>query len=842
MSIVSRIKSLWSRASSLPMVRALTWPGNGTRFRPTHSTVRSFPRWLNQWVFTCADRNAVAVARRILRLYNSSPTKFRKSISRDLERSERMRLKSVNSRRYTDETVEVDDHPFLDIIDRPNPLLDRFGLLWLTTVYAQVAGEAFWYLSIQDGELREIWPLPSQFVSPVMGKATVFESYELRMGGFWKMFPAANIVHFRPRPSPIDTLSAFGPLRGVLESAETMVRIQEYQRALFDNMAMPSFIISPAEGITPTQAKEMQAGFSQDYAGWRKAGKGWVAPGKVDVHELSFNHRELEFEKGKLAVRDEVCAGFGIPISVINSDGSTFSNMHDGLYLWGSNTVDPLGDHICEKINTDIMPLYRPRLGDGIPVPRKSPWWVCMDTSVPEDDVRKTDKVVKLSAGAIITINEARREMGEDPVPWGEQPYIPATLRTPLQLAAESAAVIDVHNMTLEGAAQSQLIASDNADLAVGLDRAKSIAELTNALATAMDKRDLALANMLRNSIAAQLGQNPPPDLTEEDLGPTATELAEQQAALSNNAGNQKPGKPAGADGGDDGKTDAPKSVPAKPREKAAADVLEDEPGPDVVFSKSALYWYPKLAESTMQSGVGAKAPFKGALSQTFAEFEREVIGNIGNVAPKRITVDVAVLFKRAKWIEKFERKAFPYLRIAFDRGSKLGAGDLVRASIEPMLLKPERITALLTKYLRGWASSIVDLTGEQLAKALEEGLNAGEPTAMLSQRVADVYGKKKDSHSEMIARTEVNTALNGGAAMTWAESGIKRHQWVTSVNPCEFCEAMGDKIVDIGTAFVKRGDSIQGTKGGSSTVAYRDVLHPTLHPRCVCTLLPVIE
>lgn len=501
------------QAQDRQMVSAFTWPGKGFRHSSILSNVRSIHRWITSWVYTCVDRNATAVAQHALHLYRQTPSPYPRE-STALDKKCRLYLKSQLGSRKALAAEEILDHPFLKLMAQPNPLLDYFGLLWLTVCYLQSCGEAFWKICLDDeGMPCELWPLPAQFVYPILGPKQVFDNYELRMGAMVQVFPAEEIVHFR-KPSPLDTLSGFGNLRGVLESAETNIRMQEYQRALFDNMAVPDFLLTPKEETTADQINALRQSWNEEYQGWLKRGQAAVAPFPMEVESLTMKNSELEFKDGRIIIRDEIAAGFGVPIPIIAVDGTTFSNYAVGMQVYMRNTILPMQTCIAGRINKDMMPYYAPREGDEFAEVTETPFFVFFDNPVPEDVAATTDKLTKLVGAGVYSPNRALAELGEDPVSWGDQPWLNAGLRTPLLIEQQVAA--EVAKVQAESEARK-----------IEGDSPPSLSDLANAVSKLVSVGDVELANVLRDEIArlvgvevvAPLTETPEPQLTQQPFG-----------------------------------------------------------------------------------------------------------------------------------------------------------------------------------------------------------------------------------------------------------------------------------------------------------------------------------
>ena len=869
------------RAFDRPVVEAFTMGRIRQRHIDYRSDIRRLDRWLQSWMYICMERNATAVTQQTCRMYRRGDSPGPRSVKALAPKQARY-LKAAHTGEFTGDTVEAEDHPFMQVLERPNPILDKAGLYLLTITYLQGTGQGYWHKHFTpDGELTELWPLPSQYVTPMYGEGTIIDEYELRMGRAVRIFPREEIVHFRI-PSPLDTISGFGNLRGILETAELDIRMLEYERALMDNMAVPDILISAKGDTVPQQLEALQDEWEQKFQGHTRRGKAAAVPFPIDVTQLSFKNRDLEFDKGSIRVRDKIAAGFGVPIPILTSTSTTFSNMDIGVQLWMRNKIQPLLVLLASTINHDIMPHYSPTAEDvgEDKVPERTPWFIAFDNPVPEDLTSQNDRdVADLGAGVVI-INEVRHERNMEPVPWGDEPWMQPGLETPTMAEDRLRHTQEMERMQFERD-------GDAAAAAAEAGPSTTFAELTTGLDLLSKIGDLDGVNLIRQQMAGLLGGMlvpvaelaPSPDgaiVDPEDVAerPQTQESQDdgqdgpQEQEGQEGRGGNGDGVSAGASGGD-GSGDKPgKRAPTgEPESQASGKRDSDQDGGggdgstdngDVredVFDRAA--WdkrvreaYAKVARLLMDPEHRDKS-LEYVLSGLFAEFESEVMAKLATITaksakaklPESVGKLVAALFSRAKWITRFVEAAMPSLRFAFRQGAELGVQDLTRAGVDMVeSLPPDRIEKHVQRLAESFASSVVDMTGEQLAAALLPGIHEGENMEELAKRVAEVYGQKKDTHAELIARTEVNTAMNAGASETFVESGIKKHEWMASSSACEFCLVLDGNVVKIGEPFAKLGSTITGKRGGTYKVRYRAIKHPTLHPHCTCTIVPVIE
>lgn len=893
------------RAHDQQMVNAFVMGRAGYHHIDYRSDIRQIDRWIQSWVYICIERNAVAVSQQVCRMYRRGQSESPRA-TKALQPKQERYLKAAYARQITADTVEVEDHPFLRLLERPNPMLDNAGLWWLTVAYLQAAGQAIWHLKYDsEGLPIEIWPLPVQYVVPIMGHDAVVDYFEFRMGGRMARFSRDEVAWFR-KPSPIDTISAFGNLRGTLETAEIDIRMLEYERAVFENMAVPDILISAKGDTTGAQLKALEDNWRQEYKGHRRRGMAAAVPFPIEVTQLSHKNRELEFDKGHGRVRDKLGAGFGIPIPILTATDATFSNMAVAVELWMRNGISPLLNVIAATINHDIMLRYSPTAEDvgAEKVPDRTPWFIAWDNPVPEDLTSQSERDVADVTVGIRTVNEIRHERNLEPLERGDEPLINGAMTTLSMIEESQRFDQEIRRLELEQSAATDAANAADADAVT----APAFGELTTALQMLANIGDLDGVNLVRGALADQLGGSlsdvtelaPAPSGAVVEPGDAAERPQSEETDDGQDTGRQEQddagtGKP--RDGASSGDRDADESATggggtdkaahrggrgtggepesADPdadsgegsgdRKQAAGGVVsglrevvrEGEPaGAELAEAFDRPGWVKRFETLYTKVSLELTKPehqdksFEAILAGLFQEFEADVLEHLNAIAEKALSSKaptsakdlVKALFVRAAWIKRFADAAIPSLLYAFRKGAEAGALDLQRASLDIERLTEDRIEKHVRKLAESFASVVVDLTGAQLAEALIPGLREGENITQLAKRVGAVYGQKKDPHAMLIARTEVNSALNAGAAETFSESGIKQHEWLASAAACEFCVTLDGKVVPIGQPFAKLGGSIAGARGGTYKVKYKTILYPTLHPQCTCTIVPVIE
>lgn len=113
----------------------------------------------------------------------------------------------------------------------------------------------------------------------------------------------------------------------------------------------------------------------------------------------------------------------------------------------------------------------------------------------------------------------------------------------------------------------------------------------------------------------------------------------------------------------------------------------------------------------------------------------------------------------------------------------------------------------------------------EKLRAALKAGLSRGDAIKALAAKVREIFASPERAFR--IAVTESSRAINGGQLLAAKESGVaKSKTWLASADACARCLELDGKNVPLNAPFYV------DSKGGP----YATVMHPPLHPYCMCT------
>ena len=162
--------------------------------------------------------------------------------------------------------------------------------------------------------------------------------------------------------------------------------------------------------------------------------------------------------------------------------------------------------------------------------------------------------------------------------------------------------------------------------------------------------------------------------------------------------------------------------------------------------------------------------------------------------------------------------------------------------------LSTEFQQAFVSEYGFKFADRISKTSVEDIRKIIFKSQQEGWSQPKMKKALMAKFTDWTSSRATMVARTETIRANNHGAENVWKTEGIGEKEWLPAGDPCDWCETMRGKRMQVGSNFFDQGQNLtiagktEGSPARVMNFSYEDVLAPPLHPNCRCALIPVIE
>jgi HK97 family phage portal protein len=255
---------------------------------------------------------------------------------------------------------EIERHPFLDLIARPNPNQCGPDLIEALTGFLLVSGNAYLEAVSVSGRVREIYALRPDRMKVVPGANGWPEAYEYTVGGQSVRFaqdvargarPILHLAQFHP----LDDHYGLSPVEAAATAIDIHNAASRWNKALLDNSARPSgaLVYTGAGGrLTGEQFERLKRELETSYEGAANAGRPMLLEGGLDWKALSLSPRDMDFIELKHVAAREIALALGVPPMLLGIPGdNTYSNYQEASRAFWRSTVLPLVWRIAKALS-----------------------------------------------------------------------------------------------------------------------------------------------------------------------------------------------------------------------------------------------------------------------------------------------------------------------------------------------------------------------------------------------------------------------------------------------------------------------------------------------------------
>lgn len=234
------------------------------------------------------------------------------------------------------EKEKVEEHPLLELFNKPNPLPDTtwFTLTYSTEAYLYVAGEAFWVVERSGlNQINEVWLLPPNWVESIPNKGQDFFTVQTA-DGIRMDIPQEDIIYFKEPNLKNPYGRGSSRTKAIGDEIETDEYMAKWSKNFFYNDAKPPFVIE-APGANKNDVERLQESWVQKYGGLKNAHKPAVLPFAGKVHQLGTNAREMDFVQSRKYLRDQANQHFRVPpelMGIIENSNRATIDAADYIY------------------------------------------------------------------------------------------------------------------------------------------------------------------------------------------------------------------------------------------------------------------------------------------------------------------------------------------------------------------------------------------------------------------------------------------------------------------------------------------------------------------------------
>ena len=362
------------------------------------------------WVSVCNGKNSATCASIPLKLYYKNSTGKDPQITRFKHIDKKLIkniCKSANLELKQKETIEeILDHPLLKLFESINDTMNYYDWCELNFEYLGLIGNSYNEIVYKDNIPISLSPLLSEYVVPVAnGKIQGdISGYLYKPENKEYKFKPEQILHFA-QYAPGNTLIGRGDLETCMNAQERYCYYDQYEKFLGINNCRPDWLLNlKAPKISEKDLKDYYRQLMKRFGSVKNSGKPIIVAGDMDVKNLGFAPKDLQFQVGRQWSLKEIAGSFGVPEALVTVQDVNRANAVESTNQYLRYTIYPKMVKYCSKINEVLTPKYDTSL------------FVWFEEQYLENPVEKITNTIAAYSAGIVDRNEARSAMGYEPV------------------------------------------------------------------------------------------------------------------------------------------------------------------------------------------------------------------------------------------------------------------------------------------------------------------------------------------------------------------------------------------------------------------------------------------
>jgi len=264
---------------------------------------------------------------------------------------------------------EMETHPLLDLMRRPNPRLTGSAFMEAVCCHLLVAGNAYVEAVAVDGRLRELHLLRPDRMRVVPGPDGWPEAFDYTLGGQGVRISQDSVVPGAEVPAilhlssfnPLDDHYGFAPLEAAAQALDLHNAASAWNKALIDNAARPSgaLVYGGSGALTDEQFERLKGELEASFQGAVNAGRPLLLEGGLDWRPLSLSPKDMDFEVARNSAAREIALAIGVPPLLLGIPGdNTYANYAEANRALWRQSVVPMVRRVCDALSLWLGPAY----------------------------------------------------------------------------------------------------------------------------------------------------------------------------------------------------------------------------------------------------------------------------------------------------------------------------------------------------------------------------------------------------------------------------------------------------------------------------------------------------
>lgn len=314
------------------------------------------------------------------------------------------------------EKTELDSHPLLTLIERPNSKQGRSSFMQAWAGYTYLAGNSYVEAVSPDGgpnagvprELHNLRPDRTKVIPGAPGNP--ISHYEYKAKGKPTKIDPENMLHLKIF-NPLDDWYGHPPAISAGRAIDINNEARKWHHNLLHNHARIPGIFTSKEPLSDEQFDRLNDQIKKFLAGADNAGKPLLADGNgLDWKPGALSPVDMDWLQGLQQSARDTAIVFRIPPELLGDPQSKqFASYREARKSLYTETVLPLLDWFRDELNAWLVPRFDDRLVLDYDVDKIE--------ALQEDRDKKWKRSTTAFTNNVLKLDEARAELGYDSDP-----------------------------------------------------------------------------------------------------------------------------------------------------------------------------------------------------------------------------------------------------------------------------------------------------------------------------------------------------------------------------------------------------------------------------------------
>lgn len=318
----------------------------------------------------------------------------------------------------------VTDHPVSALLMEPNSAAG-FGmntLLKTSQTHYNLGGEDFMQIERDEfGFPVRLWPLDSvtqTLVDMTSGGRRGIVGYRTTIQGQSRDLPPGDVIH--PRNLSLDCITPISPIRAAAEAIGVGLAIDDFVGAFYKNYCMTGGYFTLPGHMSDKAVKNFSDSINEQTKrkdGTREHFKATVLEDGAKYTPVTVTPQAAELNSSRSRIKEDIAGVYGIPPILLQIiEGSTVwgTGIETLLIAFTQTAVVPIVSQYEDEMTRKLLTVEERLSGLRIRFDLSALMRGDMKALAESNNIKILNKSK--------TVNEARRDDGLNPVPWGDKP------------------------------------------------------------------------------------------------------------------------------------------------------------------------------------------------------------------------------------------------------------------------------------------------------------------------------------------------------------------------------------------------------------------------------------